>query len=197
MLLCLSWLVQLEDTPRHRDWLLTVARDLLERQQPNGAIREWLGGTGGGHYQIPKSNEAYGTAETPLIQQNGDPASDQLYTTGFALLGLHEAAEATGDTTVKRAADRLAEFLCRIQIRSKEKPYLNGWWFRAFDDRRWEYWASSADMGWGAWSVEAGWGQSWTAITLALRQKKVTLWELSQSVRIREEFDQWKPRMLE
>ena len=74
---------------------------------------------------------------------------------------------------------------------------MNGWWFRAFDDRRWEYWASSADMGWGAWSVEAGWGQSWTAITLALRQKKVTLWELSQSVRIREEFDQWKPRMLE
>ncbi|HTD67002.1 MAG TPA: hypothetical protein VK846_10780 [Candidatus Limnocylindria bacterium] len=197
MLLCLAWLVRLEDTPQHREWLRTVAYDLLQRQEPNGAIREWLGTTGGGHYQIPKSNEAYGTAETPLIQQNGDPASDQLYTTGFALLGLHEAAAVTGDAKLKRAADKLAEFLCRIQIRSKEKSYLNGWWFRAFDDRRWEYWASSADMGWGAWSVEAGWGQSWTAVTLALRQKKTTFWELTEPVRIREEFDRWKPKMLE
>jgi hypothetical protein len=197
MLLCLAWLVRVADTPRHRDWLFAVARDLLKRQQPSGAIHEWLAGTGGGHYQIPQSNEAYGTAETPLIQQNGDPASDQLYTTGFALFGLHEAAAATSDSQLRQAADKLAEFLCRIQIRSKEKPWLDGWWFRAFDDRRWEYRASSADIGWGAWSLEAGWAQAWTAIALALRERNTTFWDLTEGVQIRDEFNKWKPRMLD
>ena len=185
MLLCLSWLVRLEDTPEHRHWLNIVAVDLLKHQVASGAIHEWLGGTGGGHYRIPQSNEAYGTAETPLIQQNGDPASDQLYTTGFALLGLHEAAAATGDKSLRTAEDKLAEFLCRIQIQSQKIPYLNGAWFRAFDDRRWEFWASSADIGWGAWSVESGWGQAWTAAVLGLRQKGTTFWDLTANPRIK------------
>jgi hypothetical protein len=197
MLLCLAWLTRIEDTPEHREWIRLVAGDLLKRQQPNGAIHEWLGGTGGGHYQIPQSNETYGTGETPLIQQNGDPASDQLYTTGFALLGLHEAAAATGDKTLKQAEDKLAEFLCRIQTRSEKVPYLNGWWFRTFDDRRWEFWASSADIGWGAWSLETGWAQAWTAATLAMREKKTTFWDLTSRVRIEKEFNYWRPRMLE
>jgi len=66
---------------------------------------------------------------------------------------------------------------CRIQTRSKKFSYLNGTWFRAFDDRRWEAWASSADAGWGAWSVESGWGQAWTAAVLGQREKKTTLWD--------------------
>ena len=185
MLLCLSWLVRLQDTPEHRHWLQVVAADLLKHQAASGAIHEWLGGTGGGHYRIPQSNEAYGTGETPLIQQNGDPASDQLYTTGFALLGLHEAAAATGDKSLRTAEDKLAEFLCRIQIRSQKIPYLNGAWFRAFDDRRWEFWSSSADIGWGAWSVESGWGQAWTAAVLGLRQKGTTFWDLTANPRIK------------
>ena len=181
MLLCLAWLVRVEDTAEHRQWLKTVADDLLKHQDACGAIHEWLGGEGGGHYRIPQSNEAYGTGETPLIQKNGDSASDQLYTTGFALLGLHEAVAAAGDASLKKAEDRLAEFLCRIQIKSPEFPWLNGAWFRAFDDRRWEFWASSADIGWGAWSVEAGWGQSWTAATLGLRQRKTSFWEATRN----------------
>jgi hypothetical protein len=185
MLLCLAWLVRVQDTPEHRQWLQTVAGDLLQHQDACGAIHEWLAGTGGGHYRIPQSNEAYGTGETPLIQKNGDPASDQLYTTGFALLGLHEAAAATGDAKLKLAEDRLAEFLCRVQIKSATFPWLDGAWFRAFDDGRWEFWASSADIGWGAWSVEAGWGQSWTAATLALRQKNTTLWDFTKNARLK------------
>ena len=196
MLVCLSWLIRLDDTAEHREWLMRVAEDLLKRQQPNGAIHEWLGGTGGGHYQIPQSNEAYGTGETPLIQQNGDPASDQLYNTGFALLGLHEAVAATHDPKLKMAEDKLAEFLCRIQTRSTKLPYLNGWWFRAFDDRRWEFWASSADVGWGAWSLEAGWAQSWTASTLALRHMKTSFWDFTENVNISKEFNTWSPKML-
>jgi hypothetical protein len=195
MLLCLSWLVRVDDNPQHRVWLKQVAKDLLAHQSASGAIHEWLGGTGGGHYQIPQSNEAYGTGETPLIQQNGDPASDQLYTTGFALLGLHEAVGATGDKELKQAEDQLAEFLCRIQIRSQRIQYLNGAWFRAFDDKRWEFWSSSADAGWGAWSVEAGWGQSWIATTLALRQKKTTFWELTSSSKIKNKLQKVKADM--
>jgi hypothetical protein len=188
MLLCLSWLVRLQDTPRHRQWLTTVATDLLAGQQPCGAIEERLRGTGGGHLQIPQSNEAYGTAETPLIQTPGDPATDQLYTTGFAHFALHEASAATGDAKLKSAEDRLAEFLCRIQVRSKVHPWLDGAWFRAFDYRRWDYWASNADMGWGVWSVEAGWGQAWIAATLALREKQTTFWEMTASSKINDKM---------
>lgn len=179
MLLCLAWLVRVEDTPEHRGWLTRVADDLLANQQPCGAIRERLGGTGGGHYQIPQSNEAYGTGETPLIQRNGDPVSDQLYTTGFTLLGLHEAVAATGDKKLKACEDRLADYLCRIQATSEKHPQFNGSWLRAFDYNLWDYWASSADAGWGAWSVEAGWGGAWTAATLALRAQHKSVWDLT------------------
>jgi hypothetical protein len=191
MLLSLAWLVRLEDTAEHRGWLTRVADDLLRQQSHCGAIHEWRVSSD----QIPQSNEAYGTTETPLIQQNGDPACDQLYTTGFALLGLHEAVGATGDKTLKKAEDKLAEFLCRIQIRSEKLPYLNGAWFRAFDDRQWDFWASSADVGWGAWSVEAGWGQAWTAATLGLREKKTTFWELTAGSQVKKHLESVKAEM--
>jgi hypothetical protein len=197
MLLCLAWLVRLDDTPEHREWLQRVSGDLLQRQGPTGAIHEWFGAEASGFFQIPASNEAYGTTETPLIQQNGDPATDQLYTTGFALFGLHEAAAATGDPELRRAEDRLAGFLCRIQIRSAKFPWLNGWWFRAFDDKRWEAWASSADAGWGAWSLEAGWAPAWTAATLALRVKNTTFWDFTSAQgSLQKAFSKWKIQML-
>jgi hypothetical protein len=191
MLLCLAWLVRVEDTPEHRAWLNTVATDLLAAQDKCGAIADRLanasgGGGGGGHYRIPASNDAYGTSETPLIQQNGDPVSDQLYATGFALLGLHEAAAATSDAKLRAAEDKLAAYLCRIQIRSGKIPYLDGGWFRAFDFGRWDFYASSADLGWGAWSVEAGWGPARTAATLSLRQRKTTMWEMTATSRIKD-----------
>jgi hypothetical protein len=197
MLLCLAWLVRVEDTPEHREWLRRVAADLLERQGPTGAIHEWLGPEYSGFFQIPKSNEAYGTTETPLIQENGDPATDQLYTTGFALFGLHEAAAATGDAALRIAEDRLAAFLCRIQVRSAKFPWLDGWWFRAFDDLRWEAWASSADAGWGAWSLEAGWAPAWTAATLALRVRNTAFWDYASAKSgLSRAFAKWKPAML-
>jgi hypothetical protein len=196
MLLCLAWLVRVEDTPEHREWLTRVADDLLAWQQPSGAIHERLGRVQGGHFQAPRRNEDYGTGETPLLQQDGDPVTDQLYTTGFALLGLHEAVGATGDPKLKRAEDKLAEYLCRIQTRSKKWPHLNGTWFRAFDDRRWEAWASSADIGWGAWSIESGWGQAWTAAVLALREQKTTVWDFTAKTRVRDYFPKLRVQML-
>jgi hypothetical protein len=184
MLLALAWLVRVEDLPEHRRWLHQVAEDLLRDQQPCGAIPEVLSGKPGGHFHVPASNEAYGTSETPLLQNNGDPVTDQLYSTNFALIGLHEAATATNDERLKRAEDKLVEYLLRIQTRSSTIPYLDGTWFRAFDYRRWDYWSSSGDAGWGAWCVETGWGPAWIGITLALRQHRTSLWDLTRSSRI-------------
>jgi hypothetical protein len=197
MLLCLAWLVRVDDRAEHRTWLNMIATDLLAAQDKCGAIADRLANAGGGHYRIPASNDAYGTTETPLIQQNGDPVSDQLYATGFALLGLHEAAAATGDAKLRAAEDKLAAYLCRIQIRSDKIPYLDGGWFRAFDFGRWDFYASSADLGWGAWSVEAGWGPAWTAATLALRERKTTMWEMAATSRIKDAVPRVHAEMLQ
>jgi hypothetical protein len=188
ILLPLAWLVRIEDTPEHRKWLFQISDDLLSYQDASGAIATILGTTGSGHYLAPTSNEEYGTREIPLIQNNGDTISDQLYTTGFAILALREAIAATQNQSLVLAEKKLAEYLCRIQIRSEKIPSLNGGWFRAFDYSRWEYWASTGDIGWGAWCIEAGWGQAWTAATLALRIKGTSLWELTAESSIAEKM---------
>jgi hypothetical protein len=196
MLLPLAWLVRVDDTAEHREWLRMIAGELLAGQHSSGAIREEVGSPGHGAYGPPESNEAYGTSEAPLIQQNGDPLCDLLYTTNFALVGLHEAAAATGEGLYTEAEERLVDFLCRIQIRSERHPELDGGWFRAFDFRRWDYWASNADEGWGAWSIESGWTQAWVAAVLALRQRKTSLWQLTFESRAGKWLDTLLPVML-
>ncbi|MCX6927048.1 MAG: hypothetical protein NT154_28160, partial [Verrucomicrobia bacterium] len=135
-------------------------------------------------------------AEAPLIQSNADAASDLLYTCNFAFLALHEAAAATGDSFYRDAEEKLAKFLCRIQIRSETHPELDGGWFRAFDFKRWEYWASSADAGWGAWSIESGWTQSWITSVLALRGMQTSLWDLTARSRISRHLATLRPQMI-
>ncbi len=191
-LLPLAWLLRVDDTPRHRQWLRTIAEGLVELQDECGAIRETIGGGAHG----TRSNEEYGTRETSLIQENGDPVADMLYTCNFALIGLHEAAAATGDPFYKKAEDKLAAFLCRIQIRSEAHPELDGAWYRAFDFARWEYWASNADWEWGPWCTESGWTQPWIASTLALRQMNTSLWELTANSRAGDGFDKYQKQML-
>ena len=179
MLLPLAWLVRLEDTAEHRGWLRRVAQDLLERQDDCGAIGEALGAPGMGAYGPPRTNEEYGTNEASLMQQDKDPVCDLLYTTNFAFIGLHEAAAATGEDFYRRAEDRLAEFLCRIQVRSEAHRELDGGWFRAFDFSRWDYWGSSADAGWGVWCIETGWTQGWITAVFGLRQMDRSYWDLT------------------
>lgn len=189
MLLPLAWLVRVEDTAEHRGWLKQIGTELLRFQDGSGAIREELGPAGKGSYGPPKSNEDYGKSEATLMQQNGDPLADLLYTTNFAFLGLHEAAAATGEADYAEAAKRLADFLVRIQIRSESHPELDGWWYRAFEFKRWEYWASNADAGWGAWSTESGWTQAWITAVLGMRERKTSLWELTADSRIGERLE--------
>jgi hypothetical protein len=202
MLLPLAWLVRVNDTATHRAWLSTVFDGFMTRQHCVGewcTFREELGAPGwAGTTRVP-NNENYGTFEAPLNQENDDPVCDFLYTIPFALLGLHEAAGATGNATMRAAADRLANFVVRAQARSSELPALDGAFFRAFDFGKWEAWASDADLGWGAWSVESGWTQSWLTTLLGLRQLNVSLWELGQrlSPDIQSEFDAWTPVMFD
>ena len=179
MLLPLAWLIQIEDNAEHRGWLNRIAHDLLSFQDKSGAIREEVGSAGKGQYGPPKSNDKYGTSEAPLLQENGDPVADLLYTTNFAFLGLHEAAAATHDPVYAGAESKLAEFLCRIQVRSEKHPELSGGWFRAFDFGRWDYWASGSDWGWGPWSIETGWTQSWITSVLGMRNLRTSLWDLT------------------
>ncbi|MCE9613867.1 MAG: hypothetical protein K8T26_06290 [Lentisphaerae bacterium] len=196
MLLALAWLVRAEDTPGHRAWLRRIAADLLATQDACGAIGEEAGEPGQGVFPPPASNEAYGTGEIPLVQTKADAASDLLYTCNLAFLALHEAAAATGDAYYRQAEDRLAAFLCRSQIRSETHPELDGGWFRAFDFKRWEYWASNGDAGWGAWCIESGWSQSWITAVLALRQLQTSLWDVTKDSAIHRHFDRLRQEML-
>lgn len=184
MILPLAWLVRVDDTHEHRGWLRLMGKEVSALQDRCGAIREELGGPGKGSYGPPRSNEDYGKHEATVLQANRDPICDMLYTSNFAFLGLHEAAAATREALFIRAEDGLAEFLCRIQMSSKKHAELDGAWCRAFDFRKWEYWGSSADAGWGVWSIESGWTQSWIVSVLALRQMKTSLWDLSAGINV-------------
>jgi hypothetical protein len=196
MLLTLAWLIRADDRPEYRAWLKRLADDVERCQDPCGAIREELGPPGKGQYPPARSNAEYGTNEASLIQANGDPVADMLYTCNFTFLGLHEAYAATHDPQFRRMADKLADFLVRIQVTSEAHPELDGGWFRAFDYRKWDYWGSNADAGWGAWSIEVGWTQAWIPTVLALRELDLNLWDLTSKSRIARHWEKCRQSML-
>lgn len=184
MILPLAWLVRIEDTPQNRKWLNLVCDDLLTYQHECGALREVLGAGSKGKYGAPKNNQHYGTTEAPVIQTNGEPIADMLYTSNFAFFALNEAAQVTKDPKYLEAVDKLADFLVRIQSTSYGRADLNGCWFRAFDYDEWEYYGSNADHGWGAWGTLTGWTQSFITTTLALKLKGTSYWELTKETTI-------------
>lgn len=190
MILPLSWLVRAEDTPQHRIWLKQICDDLLKNQVACGALQEELGIGDNGRYVAPKSNEHYGTTEAPLIQFNGQPVADMLYTTNFAFFALNEAARATGEPKYLKAVDKLADFLVRIQTTTHGRADLDGCWFRAFDYENWEYYGSNADHGWGAWGTLTGWTQSFITTTLALKLKETSFWDVTKESTIGDDIDQ-------
>eukprot|EP00948_MAST-09A_sp_MAST-9A-sp1_P000043 g43.t1 len=195
MLLPLAWLFKVTGSPKHEAFLDLMVHEVLDRQDPvTGAIREEATNSSWNSSATIPDNANYGTFEAPLNQFNSDPVSDLLYTSNFALLGLHEAAyvmaihNGTKSAAYKSAEDRLANLLIRAQTRSicnDTTPNrwchneLDGAFYRAFDYQMWEFWASDSDIGWGAWSVETGWTQSWITSVLSLRLMKKSLWEIS------------------
>ncbi len=195
MILTLAWLIRVDDQPEYRDWLKMIVSEVLEHMGPEGAIQEEIGGAGGS-YGPPRSNAAYGTSETPLIHENGDPSADMLYTMNFAFFGLNEALRATGDPFYQQALDKMADFLLRIQARSETHADLDGAWFRGFDTERWEFWGSNGDHGWGVWGTLTGWTQSWIVSTLAMREMNTSLWELSADSDIAKIYPEVREQML-
>lgn len=196
MILPLAWLVRIEDTPEHRKWLEVVVSDLLKNQVGSGAIREELG-AGKGQFGRTPSNAAYGKTEAPLIFENGDPVADMLYTSNFAFFSLNEAAHATGNPRYASAVTKLSDFLTRIQVSSKKFSDVDGAWFRAFDYRDWNYWASNADAGWGAWATLTGWIQSWIVSTQVLLAKNQSYWDITRHSQISKNMISTARRMLD
>lgn len=193
MILPLAFLQRVKPTAQHRAWLEQAVDAMLAYQEPCGAIRDAFGDLALGKYPPPQSNENYGTKEASLIQQNGDPATDLLYTTNWAFIGLWEASLVLDDPRVKDAYARLRDFLVRIQVRSERYPALDGAWMRSFDYDKWEYWGSTADIGWSAWCVETGWVNAWLATTLMLEARGESLMKCES----RAAFEKIAPQMYE
>jgi hypothetical protein len=190
MILPLAWLVRVEDTPQHRQWLDTMVSKLLEYQDECGAIREELGNSSSDKNKIlVTSNDAYGKNEAPLIAVNGDPVSDMLYTCNFGFFALNEAAKATKNPQYETAVTKLSDFLTRIQVRSDNHIDIDGAWFRAFDYQRWDYWASNADNGWGAWSTLTGWIQSWIVGTQGMVYQNKSYWDITKDMDMKESLE--------
>ena len=188
MLLPLAWLIRVDDTPEHRRWLGSSRGTFRESTAVRGDSSACINQT--------TANDQYGTGECALVQKNGDPCSDLLYSVNFAFIGLHEAVAATGDPDLKKAEDRMADFLVRIQIRSEKRTELDGAWYRGFDYDKWEYWGSDGDIGWGVWSIETGWTQGWITTTLALRLMKTSFWDFTKQGQIAAPFEKHRRQML-
>ena len=189
--------VDIAPTEEHLSWLNFMIDEVLKNQVECGAIREELGDASTGWYNKAKSNEEYGKFEAPLIHDNGDPVADMLYTSNFAFFALNEAASVTKNPKHVEAVQKLSDFLTRIQVQSEKFKSVDGAWFRAFDYDEWDYWASNADAGWGAWCTLTGWIQSWIVGTQALLEMDTTLWDILQTHAIEGEWEQVKKEMLE
>ena len=192
ILLPLAWLVRADPALEHRALATKFVQALAARQDRSGFPLEALARPDVG---VPRSNAEYGVAETSLLQRNGDPVADLLYTANFAAIGLHEMA-AIGIPGARDCADRLVGGLVRAQVRAPGHRALDGAWFRAFDFKRWEYWASNADAGWGAWATETGWTQSWICMVLALRRRRTSLWDATSAPGLGDALRRWRPVFL-
>lgn len=143
--------------------LIESARRLLdpflEAQLPSGAIPDI--DRLGERYGRNRSNADYGTFESSLFCETDDLVTDQVYGTSFLLIALYIAHQALPeDDAAKLGLYRLADYLEAIQLRDTGHRFLDGGWMRAFDPRRWEYFGSAGDWGYGPFLLETGWCQA-------------------------------------
>ena len=177
--LVLALMLQIEpDNELYCQWLAQVVSDIEQRMDDHGALLETFHIMDNGLYAPPKSHDLYGSAEAPLIDRNGDPCCDFVYTQVFAVAGMHEAFMATGDEHYKSLRDKLVEFMIRTQIKSDLHNEFAGGWMRAFDTALWEYYGSSSDPFWGAWCMESGWTNAPAAMNLLLIKENRSLFSL-------------------
>lgn len=197
MILPLSWLVRVEPTEEHIGWLDRMITDMMSYQdKPTGALREVKGedGVGVPVYTQFEKNSDYGRHESPVIQNNGDPCTDALYTSSFAMMTLNEAYATMayiGNTELagkyKAYTTSLSDYFVRIQ-QIGDNIYYNGVWFRGFDYKKWETYGSDGDAGWGIWCAETGWCQAWISAALSLQILDTNIWDYTSRTTVDEHF---------
>lgn len=206
MILCLAWLARLEPTEEHIGWLDTMVSDMMAYQDPvTGAIREVKGENGQGNpvYTQFSKNSDYGKHESPVIQNNGDPCTDALYTSSFAMMTLNEAFAAMteiGNSALAAKYDEYARSVSDYHVRIQQvssDSYYNGLWFRGFDYVKWETYGSDGDSGWGVWCAETGWCQARISATLSLRTLGTNIWDYTEGSAIENHFAETAALMLE
>lgn len=106
-------------------------------------------------------------SDSGISALQGEPLTDQLYTTSDMVWRLWDAYKATGDKTCLDAFHRLADYLVRIQMVHLD-PRLDGCWMRGFDIENWEYYGANYDPWYGPYSAYTGWSNSFISIALAL-----------------------------
>ena len=198
MIWALSWLVQVEPTDKHISWLDKMITDMMRYQDTGtGALREAIGeqSEGSGEFGAFTKNSDYGKHESPVIQNNGDPCTDSLYTSSFAMVALNEAAaamRANGNNSkaaeYRRYAKFVSDYEVRIQQVSDTNSKYNGVWFRGFDYEKWEAYGSDGDAGWGVWCTEAGWSQAQISSALSLQVLGTDIWDYTKNTLINKQF---------
>ncbi|MCK5811683.1 MAG: hypothetical protein KAG94_02180 [Clostridiales bacterium] len=181
MVLPLSLLYKFDKDIRIKKHLDTLFNVIIEQTNESGCMIEKMILLENGKYLPPKCNNDYGRYEAPIIHDNGDQACDLLYSQNFAYLGLHEAYYSTNDIKYKHLADKMTEFLVKIQTKSDVHKELDGVWMRSFDPTMWEYYGSGADTGWAALCVESGWTNSWINIVMSLREQNKSLLDFTDN----------------
>ncbi len=198
MIWALSWLVQVEPTDKHISWLDKMITDMMRYQDTGtGALREAIGeqNEGSGEFGAFTKNSDYGKHESPVIQNNGDPCTDSLYTSSFAMVALNEAAAAlrASSNTAKATeyqnyAKSISDYEVRIQQVSDTNSKYNGVWFRGFDYEKWEAYGSDGDAGWGVWCTETGWSQAQISSALSLQVLGTDIWDYTKNTLINKQF---------
>jgi len=145
----LSFLYWITGSKEHKDWLYKVVKDLQRFKHPSGAYLEWDTG-----YKASRSRKI--DSECSLLNENGDPVADLLYSINWLPTGFMQAYFVTKDSYFKELWNEVARFFISSQIHSSNRV-IDGAWARAFDVEFNEVFGSPYDEGWAHWTVETGW----------------------------------------
>lgn len=115
---------------------------------------------GGGGYEL-----AY-EGDCGIATADGEPLTDQLYSTSWLFLWMLRAWRATGEEACRRAGETLGDYLVRIQMVSPDRR-LDGCWLRGFDVEHGEYYGAPYDPAYGPYSAYTGWMSAIIAQALA------------------------------
>ncbi|GIP37774.1 hypothetical protein J31TS4_10540 [Paenibacillus sp. J31TS4] len=146
LILPLGFLAKHDESGRIEAGLERVVDYLLANRHESGGIEE----------ADNPDPARFGTEDTGVFLYNGEGIGDQLYTNNFLLMNAWEAYKATGSAKHLDLYNGLRDYMCRIQIASRD-PRFDGGWMRAFDMKRGEYFGNNGDTGWGPYCMESGW----------------------------------------